>query len=443
MKLKQLSAAVAVASYLVPGIVFAQGHPVTTSIPNLKLGLEAYGQYENEELEEESQTINSGEVTFTDSVDESSSDFGNERLRLSLEADVAEDTIIRVELEWNPDSSSRTVTTDLFLQKDYGSTTVTAGRFKQLMNAEDYVEISDRVFFDSSSSLMSGPMRRVDGFAAHWNDGGFHAAATLFEGGLEVEETDIFIPAVDPDDIPASIEDLDIESQFGYSLRGGWLGQIDNVQIGISASHFDEDRGDSSNTDVDSFGTTRSDFDTEASGHVIEGIFKAGALVAGLNYSDTEVEFSSHFADFDTNGVLIDSFSNTSDTDSDGWAVWGVWNIENADRSISPFGVLQGPQLSAGQKGYELGIRLTSSESDSHLTNIPFLGADPAVSEGEEEIDTFTISLNAYCGEFTKWYVEYSTSDGDDSSRFGTDLDFGSDGDSDDDVLRIGGRIRF
>lgn len=384
MKIKTLTMAVATASMLASTGVFAAAdeYVALTAPTNIKLGLELYGLFEDNSIKGSQESSSPG--SFSD-INNSTTDFSGDKLRLSLEAAVKEDVTMGLEAEWDIDTGgsggSNTVINEAWMSRVFGATVVTGGRFKGLADRADYVEKSDRLFtYDSGSTL--GASRRIDGLGVRWgSDTGFNASANFYKSGQDSQTT-----------VTSGVIKTDNDLNFGYSGSVGFQlgGTADNgLTFGTAFSVFDEQQDESATTSF------RNGMDRM--GYSLEGYGKLGAFVGGISYGDDESDsFTSNING--SNRVTVKKESDTLST-------WGAWNLWNAERNFDSFGVLQGPKLKAGQYGGELVWRL--GQTDYERTN----SNSSSVDEFKSDAFFYSIGYNFYCGQYSKWNLSYSSNE--------------------------------
>lgn len=412
MKRTNLTIAIAAAALASTSLVYADGHAsntIKTALADSTLTGQVYGGYQNNENEFVSGTP--AAVTTSEG-----SDFGLEEARLGLISQVKDNVELGIEMIWNagagPGQNSQTVINDLYLKKDYGNTSVYVGRFKQVADRRSAVERSDAIFTGlnldtgfggiSFATTTLGP-RRADGVqVSSFNDAGFHGSAAIIKAGVDTEND--------------ANNNSDSTRKFGYSLTGGWIGGDDNLQFGVTLGYAQND-GDE---DSDSGADTSSESDS--SGYSIQTILATGPFVGGLNYNDGETESESR------NGTT----RSTEDNDADGYNLWGAFNLLNAERSFDQYGVLQGPNLSKGEIGYEVGLSYGSGDSATEEND--GLGTPTSFTKSESELDAWSLAFNVYTGENCKWFFQYSQVE---SEQGGNSLDLESTS------FTLGGRLSF
>jgi len=389
MKTKLLTAAIAAGSVLGSTSVLAAADSgsdaLRTTLGNATLTAEGYGGYTNYE---EDNVSSKQEL----------SDFDFDKLRIGLNGTIKEDVTFGFELEWvlndadfvdNVDGNSNDENdlnlNDLYVERAFGTTIATLGRFKQLNERANSVEMRDHVF--DGGNAFSDADRRVDGAQVrHSNETGLHASGAVYKGGVNDE---------------SASGDVERDRNFGYSASLGWIGSVgDGITLGGTFSGYQEDGNESE--------AAMSDF--EWSGYALEAVIGVGPVVGGLTWSTNEQEGTS-------------GGTPNVDFETEHTSLWAAWNLSNAGRTFNEYGVLQGPSVNAGDLGYEVAIRYGMGEDENKLSSF------------KEETDFWAIAFNLYCGSHTKWFAQISQEESEDDATGATMQEI--------DVIRLGGRFAF
>ena len=419
MKLKQLTSAIAATTLLASSGAFAQQlYNVQSNSPNFVIDGQLMGAWEISGSETESEDEDGNDLG-EDEFD--SNDFEVSYARLGVQANIAENTIVRFERQFNigncsAGSSSRTcgtssnATTDAFVRhtmKD-GAKVLTGGIAKPLLDGNDAMDIEDRVFMDSGSALsFVGSPARTTGVSVDWTGEGFFAGGHLFRNGTSSEDTE-----------DGADDTFETDYNLGFGIRGGGIFDIDGIMLAASLVYFDLDDGESVFEDKDTDEEDKTESDTDGFG--IDVLAKVGNVNLQLNWADGD-------SDSERENDFNPATDFERDESRDALYVTALWNVYNANRDITNQGTLGAPQVASGQKGLELGIRIGTHEVET----------DFGSSDSESETDTWALVGNWYCGEFFKAFAEIGAGDTEFEDEDG-DKD-----DTDSDYVKLGARIIF
>ncbi len=411
MKINRLAAAIAATSIVVSTQAIADGHSnsVTSALANGKLTGQVYGGLTRETTE----TSTSPSTTTQETTD---TQFDFDILRMGYTATLKDNVELGIEAQVDPgddvNDSSSVFLRDLYGAKSFGNNTVTLGRFKPIYDRA--TREKDALFTEPTNGM------RIDGVEFKgFQDTGVNYSASIKKGGLKKDDTNDGTG-------PSGNTDVETEDNFGFAFSAGWQGGDNGLKFGGFIA-FDQVDGDEE-TEKDTTsgvttkaGTLTTSENVESDGFLIGGNLDAGAITAILRYSDGEVEYES--------GDSSSGFS-TRTVETDGFTLSGAFDLGGAKRSFDQFGVWQGPKLSKGQWGHEIVATIgqwTAEESTSGVSG-----------STDTDTDTYGIGYNGYCGEYTKVYALYTTSE-DEETTTGIS---GSE-DSESDTLTLGIRLAF
>lgn len=381
MKANKLYAALAITSLALPFTAVADDD-ISSRLANGKFSGEAFGGARMESFD-----LDDG------SPDSDATDFTSDIVRLGYHANVKDNMIFGAELQLLPgseatDSLSATRLQDLYFQWQYDQKTKTLGRFKQSVNRESAVELSDARFTQGASfdlgatniqsslgitsseanafiALLNGSARRVEGAEIKgFTDAGLNYTLALYKGGTDTTGNDS-------------------DRNFGYSGSLGWQGGDNNLQFGASIGLFME----AGNEIDDPTGGTGDITSNDYEGYRFSGNIATGPVTANLYFADNTVETD------------VDGGTSAPDIENSSFGISASFDFGGAGRSYDNFGILQGPNLSGNDWAFEGVINLRQD-------SIEISGVS-----GELDVDTWGLGVNAYCGQYTKIYGSYSSAE--------------------------------
>lgn len=405
MRLNKITTAIAAVTLASSaGVVVADAHStnVVSNTPITVAG-EIFGGWTNSDRERTTRNI--PDDGFGQNNDNETTNFGTGVFKLSIEAQLAENLTARAEVRFNDDDPNRTADTDLtdlYIQYDadhgdLGATAIRAGQYKPRLDGNLFQEETARPFVsDAGSSLNNlldvSVMRRVSGIGADWSwSAGTFSSVNVWNAGDEDEVNNNTTGNIDRFDREDSIS-------LGYSLRAGWVGNIaDNVQAGFAATYLDMTFEEDSTITND---VTTQDDEEESDAYNLEAVVKVANFVFSASYADGEWE----------NKEVNVGSTFREKTESSAWVVQGIWNIKGADRGISSFGEIEGPSLAAGEKAYEVALRIGNEEYDYSEFQTGVGGVND-VEDGDT--DSWALVGSMWCGSKFRTYLEIANSDED------------------------------
>ena len=95
-------------------------------------------------------------------------------------------------------------------------------------------------------------------------------------------------------------------------------------------------------------------------------------------------------------------FIGSEETESDGWYAQAIIDLGGAPRGINSFGEITGPNVAAGEKGYEVAVRFGNMSYD--FAERDALGV--VTYEEEGDTDAWAIAGSMWCGPNLRTYIE-------------------------------------
>ncbi len=298
------------------------------------------------------------------------SDIELDELRLGFNTRISDSTELGIEIELESDD----VIYDLFVAKSINdTTTITAGRFKQIASRDAATERSDNPLttsvslldiaaeandttvngytLDDLALLTAGFARRVDGVELKTaSESGLNGTFSLYKGGNDST-------------------DGDFKRNFGLAGSTGWQAIGDERQYGFTAAWFlqDGDQSDISNS-------------ADSHGYSFTANLATEFFAGSITYSGSEVD--------------VEQLGVTSTNDVDGIAIAGVINLYDAQRSFDQYGILQRPTALEDELSCEAGFNVSTTSIDDGTNTI--------------DVNTIGVAFNAYYGAYTKLYITWS-----------------------------------
>ena len=300
----------------------------------------------------------------------SASDIELDELRLGYSTRISDSTELGIEIELESDD----VIYDLFVAKSINdTTTITAGRFKQIASRDAAIERSDNPLttsvslldiaaeaddttvngyaLDDLALLTAGFARRVDGVELKTaSESGLNGTFSLYKGGNDST-------------------DGDFKRNFGLAGSTGWQAIGDERQYGFTAAWFlqDGDQSDTSNS-------------ADSHGYSFTANLATEFFAGSITYAGSEVD--------------VEQLGVTTTNDVDGITIAGVINLYDAQRSTDQYGILQRPTALEDELSCEAGFNISTTSIDDGTNTI--------------DVNTISIAFNAYYGAYTKLYITWS-----------------------------------